>query len=138
MIDAEVAADADQPGLKVRAPIERVQRLEDLEEDVLRQILGLVVAADELVGEVEDLAPVLPDDLLPRDLIAARGSARSARRYSGPTRRAGPATWTCGIGARRTPRIIAKLASRQRGRLSDVRRSTMSGPVTGFSAAMAC
>ena len=29
---------------KVRAPIERVQRLEDLEEDVLRQILGFVVA----------------------------------------------------------------------------------------------
>ena len=70
VIDAEVAADADEPGLEIRAPIERVQRLEDLEEDVLRQILGLVMAADELVGEVEDLAPVLADDLLPRRLIA--------------------------------------------------------------------
>jgi hypothetical protein len=38
------------------------QRLEDLEEDVLSEIFGLVVLADELVGDVEHLAPVLPDD----------------------------------------------------------------------------
>ena len=74
MIDAEVAADADEPGLEVRAPIERVQRLEDLEEDVLRQVLGLVVPADELVGQVEDLAPVLADDLIPRHLIAGEAA----------------------------------------------------------------
>ena len=48
-----------------------VQRLEDLQEDVLGQIFGLVVLADELVGDVEDLPPVLADDRLPRDLIAA-------------------------------------------------------------------
>ena len=59
MIDAQVAADADQPRLEVGAPIEGVQRLEDLQEDVLGQILGLVVLAGELVGDVEDLAPVL-------------------------------------------------------------------------------
>ena len=72
VIDAEVAADADDPGLEVRAPIERVQRLEDLQEDVLREILGLVVPADELVGDVEDLAPVLAHDLFPGDLIAGQ------------------------------------------------------------------
>ena len=47
------------------------QRLEDLQEDVLGEILGLVVLADELVGDVEDLAPVLPDDGFPGHLIAA-------------------------------------------------------------------
>jgi hypothetical protein len=71
VIDAEVAADADDPGLEVRAPVEGLQRLEDLQEDVLREVLGLVVLADELVGHVEDLAPVLAHDRLPRDLIAA-------------------------------------------------------------------
>ena len=75
MIDAEVAADADQPGLEIRAAIEGVQRLEDLQEDVLRQILGLVVPAGELVGDVEDLAPVLADDLLPRASDRRPGSA---------------------------------------------------------------
>jgi len=55
-----------------QAPVERVEGLEDLEEDVLREILGLVVFADELVRDVEDLAPVLTDDLLPGDLIAVQ------------------------------------------------------------------
>ena len=46
----KVAADADEPGLKIRAAVERVERLEDLQEDVLREILGFVVLADELVA----------------------------------------------------------------------------------------
>jgi len=33
-----VPADADQPGLEVRAPVEGGERLEHLEEDVLRQV----------------------------------------------------------------------------------------------------
>src|SRR5206468_3518982 len=41
VVDAQIAADTDQPCLEVRAPIEGVERLEDLEEDVLRQILRL-------------------------------------------------------------------------------------------------
>ena len=65
VVDAQIAADADQPGLEVRPPVERVQRLEDLQEDVLREILGVVVLADELVGDVEYLAPVLTDNQLP-------------------------------------------------------------------------
>ena len=43
VIDAQVAADADQPGLEVGAAVEGVERLEDLDEDVLRQVLGVVV-----------------------------------------------------------------------------------------------
>src|SRR5207245_11652972 len=70
VIDAEVAADADQPRLKIRAPVERVERLEDLQEDVLREIFRLVVLADALVRHVGALPPVLADDLLPGDLIA--------------------------------------------------------------------
>ena len=76
VVDAEIPADADEPGLEIGAPIERVQRLEDLQEDVLRQVLGLVVPADELVGQVEHLAPVLPDDLLPTRPDRPRDSAR--------------------------------------------------------------
>src|SRR5439155_6324689 len=70
VIDAQVPADADQPRLKVRAAVERVERAEDLQEDVLCEIFGFVVFTDELVGDVEDLAPVLPDDEVPRRLIA--------------------------------------------------------------------
>ena len=47
------------------------ERLEDLQEDVLGQIFGFVVLADELVGDVEHLPPVLPDDHFPGHLIAA-------------------------------------------------------------------
>ena len=74
VVDAQIAADADQPGLKVGAAVEGVQRLEDLQKHVLRQILGLVVLAGELVGDVEDLAPVLPDDLRPRVLVAGQAA----------------------------------------------------------------
>ena len=74
VIDAEVAADADEPGLKIRAPIERAERLEDLQEDVLRQIFGFLMPADELVRDVEDLPPVLPDDRVPGELVALKAS----------------------------------------------------------------
>ena len=74
VIDAEVAADADQPRLEVGAAVERVERLVQLEEDVLRQIFGLIVAADELVGDVEHLAPVQADDRFPRRLIAVQAA----------------------------------------------------------------
>src|SRR5215475_4787302 len=70
MIDAEISADTDQPGLEVRPPVERVERFEHLQEDVLCQIFGLVVPSDELVRDIEHLAPVLAHDGLPRELIA--------------------------------------------------------------------
>src|SRR4051812_28602843 len=75
MVDAEVPADADQPRLEIRPPVERVERLVDLEEDLLRQILGLLVPPDELVRGVEHLAPVLTDDELPRGLVASEAAA---------------------------------------------------------------
>ena len=74
MIDAQIPADADQPGLEVGAAIEGVERLEDLEEDVLGQVFGLVVLADELVRDVEYLAPMQPDDALPGGLVSAQAA----------------------------------------------------------------
>jgi hypothetical protein len=74
VVDAQIPRDADQPRLEVGAAVERVERLEQLQEDVLRQILGEVVTADELVRDVEDLAPVEADDLLPRSLIAVQAT----------------------------------------------------------------
>jgi hypothetical protein len=87
VIDAEVPADADDPGLEVRAAIERVQRLEDLEEDILREIFRLVVPPDELVGDVEDLAPVLAHDRLPRDLVTGQAPLDEAVGRQGLRRR---------------------------------------------------
>jgi hypothetical protein len=47
-----------------------VERFENLDEDVLRQVFGLIEPADELVRQVEHLAAMLLDDDRPRDLIA--------------------------------------------------------------------
>ena len=69
VIDAEVAADTDQPGLKIGPAVEGAERLEDLQEYVLGQILRHVVPADELVGDVENSAPISLDDEVPRLLV---------------------------------------------------------------------
>ena len=42
--------------------------------DFSTAVSGLVVLADELVGDVEHLAPVLADDLFPRELIALQAA----------------------------------------------------------------
>ena len=65
-----VPAHADEPRLKVRAPVERAERPEHLQENLLGQVLRLVVRADEPVRDVEDLPPVRLDDRIPRRLIA--------------------------------------------------------------------
>ena len=97
VIDAQVAADADQPGLEIGPPVEGVERLEHLEEDVLRQVLGFVVLADELVGDVEHLAPVQPDDRVPRRLVAAQTALESGCRASAAVRRTSQRT--CGMAS---------------------------------------
>ena len=95
VIDAEVAADADEPRLKVRAPVERAERLEDLQEDVLRQVLGFLVPADELVRDVEHLPAVLLDDRIPGELVAVQASLDE--RFDFPRRLRGVgAAWPAG------------------------------------------
>ena len=74
VIDAQVPAHADQPGLEVGAAVERRERPEDLQEDVLAEIFGFVVAAHELVRHIEDLPPVQTDDPLPGLLVAGEAT----------------------------------------------------------------
>jgi hypothetical protein len=78
VVDAQIACDADDPGLEVRAPIERVERFEDLQEDVLREILRLVVFSDELIRDIEHLTPVLTDHRFPGGLVAAQALLNEA------------------------------------------------------------
>ena len=54
-VDAEVPAHADEPGLKIRAPVERAERSKDLEEDLLRQIFRFLVGADERYATLNTL-----------------------------------------------------------------------------------
>lgn len=72
VVDAQVPTNADEPRLKVRALVERVQGSEDLQEDLLTEVFRLIVSADELVGNVEDASPVLLDDGVPRRLISTK------------------------------------------------------------------
>jgi hypothetical protein len=74
VIDAQIAADADQPRLEIGAPVEGVERPIQLQEDVLCQVLGEVVLADELIGDVEHFAAVQADDIFPRRLIASEAA----------------------------------------------------------------
>ena len=148
VIDAEVAADADQPGLEIRAPVERVERLEDLQEDVLRQILGFVVLADELVRDVEHLAPVLADDQLPGELIALQAALN--QRFDGVGRR-GADRQACGqtgmsgssddsdhVACRRPASLAADARARLRRRAARRRSPTAEGtPLYVYSAAHA-
>ena len=87
VVDAEVAGDADEPGLEVRPPVERAQGLEHLQKDFLGQVLRLLVPSHELVRHVEDLVPVPSHDQVPRSLVAAETGrdqlVRGRRRWRG-------------------------------------------------------
>ena len=72
MVDAQVAGDADDPRLEVRTPVERVERLEDLQEDVLGEIFRFVVFSDEFICDVEHLPPVLADHRFPGGLVSTQ------------------------------------------------------------------
>ena len=58
----------------VSVAVELVEALEDLQEDLLRQVLRGVMPPGELVGDVEDLALESRDDLLPRGLVAVQAA----------------------------------------------------------------
>src|SRR4029079_6419200 len=72
--DRQVLADDNQPGMEMCAAIERVQRFENFQKNVLRQILGFVVAADQLVSKIEHLATVVTRDRFPRRLVSLQAA----------------------------------------------------------------
>src|SRR5262245_13039046 len=73
-VDAVVPGHAAEPGGEVGVAMELVEAAEDLQEDLLREILCLVVLAGELVGDVEDLTPVARQDLVPRRVFLPKAA----------------------------------------------------------------
>ena len=71
VVDRVVARHGQQPRAErpVRLPV-LVERLVHLDEDLLRQVLGLVDPPGEAVGEAEHLASVACDELPPGGLVA--------------------------------------------------------------------
>ena len=67
---ALVGRDAQQPGRELRLAPEAVDGLEHDDEDLLRDVLGLVAVAEHPVDEAEDLVSVETDDLGERLLVA--------------------------------------------------------------------
>ncbi len=64
-VQEQVRGDAVQPALE-RAGRVRGQRAEDADEDLLREVLGVVLVARQTVGKAVDPRAVRADDLLPR------------------------------------------------------------------------
>ena len=64
-VEEEVGGDAVQPALE-RAGRVGVERAEDPDEDLLREVLGVGAVAGEAVGQAEDAIGVVLDDLVPR------------------------------------------------------------------------
>jgi len=60
---AEVHGDSINPGRELRVAPKLIDRLEDLHEDFLRQVLGLVAPAEHPEHQRED-APLIEDDEL--------------------------------------------------------------------------
>ena len=83
VVDTEVSADADEPGLKVGAPVKRVERLVELQEDFLTQIFSLLVSADEFVGDIENALVVGVDDLVSGRLIPVKARLDESIRGTG-------------------------------------------------------
>ena len=63
-VQEEVRGDAVQPALEGARRVGR-QGAEDADEDLLREVLGVVLVAGQAVGEAVDPAAVRADDLLP-------------------------------------------------------------------------
>ena len=68
VVDAVVPADRIEPGSEIRGAIEFVERAEDAQKDLLREILRLLVPSREFVRDAEYLAAVTAHDLFPGQL----------------------------------------------------------------------
>ena len=72
VVDRVVPGERHQPGAEgpVRLAV-LVERLVHLDEDLLRQVLGLVRLSREAIGEAEDFPRVGADELPPGSFVAA-------------------------------------------------------------------
>src|SRR6185312_2909114 len=62
--EALIDGDADKPGRELRVPLELIQLLVSLEESVLCNVFGIFTVLSNVLRYAEDLALVLPDQLL--------------------------------------------------------------------------
>ena len=74
VVDARVHDDPVQPRRQLRVVAEPVERAVDLDEDVLRDVLGIVVVAGELVGQP------IHHRAMPLDERMKRGASPAAAR----------------------------------------------------------
>jgi hypothetical protein len=61
--------------VEIGVKIELVERVVNLEEDLLGQVLGLVDAADELIGDVEYAPAVTALELFPGPVVAPKADS---------------------------------------------------------------
>ena len=79
MIDAGVHDDAVEPGGELRILAKPVERTIDLDEDFLRDVLGVVVVAGELIGDPIHHRSVPLDERLKGGRVAARRAGNQVR-----------------------------------------------------------
>ena len=76
LVEEEVRGDAVQPALEGAGRVRR-QRAEHADEDLLREVLGVVGVAGQPVGEAVDPGGVLRDDLVPGRRLPRLGRVRA-------------------------------------------------------------
>jgi hypothetical protein len=79
VVQRAVDADSVEPGVELRAPPESGKRSVGLDEDLLRQIIGIVAIPDEGVYHVVDLDVMVPDESTERVPISFSGACYEFR-----------------------------------------------------------
>src|SRR5207249_10945691 len=64
LVQAQVGGDGEDPGHKPALRLVPMPEPEDPDEDVLRQLLGLGLAADEAPGQLQYAGSILPEEVL--------------------------------------------------------------------------
>jgi hypothetical protein len=63
LVDAGVAGEAEEPGLKLRRRLQTIQRADHLDEDLLGQILDVIAASGHGVNETGDTVLISDNEL---------------------------------------------------------------------------
>ena len=96
--EALVDRDADEPGRELGVSLELVQLLVSLEECVLRDVFGVFTVLGNVLCYAEDLALVLPDELLKCSRVPVFRALLRALRRGGSLPFAGD--WMAGMSKR--------------------------------------